>query len=124
MAYFNKYVLLFLIKIVHKKLFEIFQDEKELFLNYKKFDLFTSEKCIFPKGLTHNFGQKVKFFFNPYFSAKLFNKKLFENFRDKKKLFLTYKKFDLFSTKKSIFPKRSTHDFRKKFKIFSALIFH
>ena len=60
--YFNKYVLLFLIKIVHKKLFENFQDEKELFLNYRKFDLFTSEKCIFPKGLTHNFGQKVKFF--------------------------------------------------------------
>ena len=74
MAYFDKYVLLFLIKIVHKKLFENFQDKKELFLNYKKFDLFTSEKCIFPKGLTHNFGQKLNFFFNPYFSAKLFVK--------------------------------------------------
>ena len=27
MAYFDKYVLLFLIKIVHKKLFENFQDK-------------------------------------------------------------------------------------------------
>ena len=124
MAYFDKYVLLFLIKIVHKKLLQNFQDKKELFLNYKKFDLFTSEKCIFPKGLTHNFAKKLNFFSNLYFSAKLFIKKLFENFLDKKELFLTYKKFDLFSTKKSIFPKRLTHDFRKKFKIFSTLIFH
>ena len=52
----------FLIKSVHNKLFENFLDKKELFLNYKNFDLFTSEKCIFPKGLTHNFGQKLKFF--------------------------------------------------------------
>lgn len=29
MAYFDKYVLLFLIKIVHKKLFENFQDKKK-----------------------------------------------------------------------------------------------
>ena len=93
MAYFDKYVLLFLIKIVHKKLFQNFQDKKELFLNCKKFDLFTSEKCIFPKGLTHNFAKTLKFFSNLYFSAKLFIKKLFENFLDKKELFLTYKKF-------------------------------
>ena len=31
MAYFDKYVLLFLIKIVHKKLFEIFKIKKNYY---------------------------------------------------------------------------------------------
>ena len=78
--------------------------------NLKEFDLFRTQKCIFPKGLTHDFGQKFKFF-QPLFFIKIFHKILFAYFLDRKEPFINYKKFNLFKSKKCTFPKGLTHDF-------------
>ena len=123
MAYFNKYVLLFLIKIVHKKLFKNFQDEKELFLNYKKFDLFTSEKCIFPKGLTHNFGQKVKFFLTLIFQQNCLIKNCLKIFEIKKNYFLPIKNLIFLAPKRAFFQRGQPTIFAKNSKFFQPLFF-
>ena len=38
-------------------------DRKETFLSHKKLNISKSQNRIFPKGLTHAFGQKMPFFY-------------------------------------------------------------
>ena len=52
---------LFLVKIRLEKLFENFWDRKDTFFSLKKFNIWISKNRIFPKGLTHAFGQKKEF---------------------------------------------------------------
>ena len=50
---------LFLVKIRPEILLNSVRDRKETFFGHKKCNLSKSKKSIFPKGLTHAFGQKI-----------------------------------------------------------------
>ena len=77
---------------------------------------FWTKKCIFPMGLTYDFGQKLEIFSTLIFHQSC-SEKTFWLFSWKKRTFFDYKKFDLFGTKKCIFPKGLIHDFGQKFQI-------
>ena len=67
-------------------------DRKETFFDYKK-NFQSLKNCIFPKWLTHAFGQKCKFF-HFLFSLKIRLEISFKNVPDIKETFFEYiKKF-------------------------------
>ena len=79
----NFFLYLFSAKIRLQIRFNNVLDRKETFFDCKK-NIFQSLKnCIFPKGLTHAFGQKCQFF-HCLFSLKIRLEIRFKNVPDRK----------------------------------------
>ena len=103
MQFFSLFV--FAAKIRLQIRFNNVLDRKETFFDCKK-DIFQNLKnCIFPKGLTHAFGQKCQFFYF-LFSLKIRLEIRFKNVPDRKETFFEYKNKTLQSPKKLHFSKR------------------
>ena len=80
--------------------------------------IFLDQKMHFSKGVNLWFWRKIRNFFNPYFSSKLFGKNVLTIFLKEKNICLTTRNsIDLFRTKKCILPKGLIHDFGQKFQI-------
>ena len=78
-------------------------DRKETFCSHEKNSIFQSPKNrIFPKGLTHAFGQKMHFLIN-LFSVKIRLEIMFNNVLDRKETFFGHKKFNFLKPQKSYF---------------------
>ena len=65
-------------------------NRKETFSNYKNKIFQRLKNGIFPKGLTHAFGQKLQFFYS-LFSLKMRVEVRVNNVPERKKLFWTIK---------------------------------
>ena len=77
------FVNLFLVEIRLEIMFNNVLDRKQTFFGHKKFIFFKVLKNrIFPKWLTHTFGQKMHFFIN-LFSVKIRVEIMFNNVLDK-----------------------------------------
>ena len=76
---------------------------------------------IFPKGLTHAFGQKMQFFYS-LFSLKIRVEVRLNNVPERKKNFLDYKNKIFHSLKNHIFPKGLTHAFGQKMEFFPLFV--
>ena len=79
---------------------------------------------IFPKGIVHDFGQKVEVFLMFCVYQKQIEKKCLLTFQIKKKPLKTIKTSDYKKRKIRIFPKGLVHRFGQKFEISSTLIFY
>ena len=86
----------------------------------KKFQ--SLKNCIFPKGLTHAFGQKCQFF-HFLFSLKIRLEIRFKIVPDRKETFFEYLKKIYKAPKNCIFPKGLTHAFGQKIPNFSLFRF-
>ena len=73
----------------------MFEEEKKPFLVLKNSIFQSPKNRIFPKGLTHAFGQKMYFFFLELFSVKIRLEMLFNNALDTKETCFIHKKFSL-----------------------------
>ena len=73
----------------------MFEEEKKPFLTLKNSIFQSPKNRIFPKGLTHAFGQKMYFFFLELFSVKIRLEMLFNNALDRKETCFSHKKFSL-----------------------------
>ena len=56
------YIFIFLVNLRLEIMFNGALNEKEAFLDYENVSFFKSPKLHFPKGLTHDFGQKTRIF--------------------------------------------------------------
>ena len=89
-------------------------ERKETFLALKNVIFQSPKNGIFPKGLTHAFGQKM-YFFLELFSVKIRLEIVFNYVIDGKKPFFGHKKCNLSKSQKNrIFPKGLTHAFGQK----------
>ena len=79
----NFFLYLFSAKIRLQIRFNNVLDRKETFFDCKKNILQSLKNCIFPKGLTHAFGQKCQFF-HCLFSLKIRLEIRFKNVPDRK----------------------------------------
>ena len=106
-----------------KMCFTIFQNEKTPFQPIKT----TRSKCrkieIFPKGLTHGFGQKVAIFPCRFFQAIQARKMCFTIFLNEKTPVQATKTTSSKSRKIEMFPKGLTHGFGQKLAILPSLFF-
>ena len=68
---------------------------------------------MFPKGLTHAFGQKMQFLGKNLFSVKVRLKIMINNALDRKQTFFRHKNSIFQSPKNRLFPKGLTHAFGK-----------
>ena len=84
----------------------MFQKQKKPFLAIKNSIFFSSKNHIFPKGLTHAFGQKMYFFFLELFSVKIRLEILFNNALDTKETCFSRKKIQSFKVPKIAFSQR------------------
>ena len=100
-----------------KMSFTIFQNEKSPFLAIKTRSSKTRKIDIFPKGLTHGFGQKMAIF-RPFFLGSKAQENVFYDILDRKNAFLGYKNKNFKSRKTDIFSKGLTHGFGPKLPIF------
>ena len=83
------------------------RDRKKNLILALKNSIFQSPKnCIFPKGLTHTFGQRMSFFFLYLFFVKTRLEIMFNNVIDGKETFFGHKKFNIFKSKKIAFFQR------------------
>ena len=96
-------------------------DTKETIFGFKNKIFQPLKNGIFPKGLTHSFGQKMQSFFTNFFSLKIKLEVRVNNVLDSKKNFFVYKKEIFHSLKNGIFPKGLTHVFGPK--IFTFFFF-
>ena len=65
--------------------------KKQAFLDYENIGLRNCRICIFPKGLVHDFGQKVRYsFFNFGDLSKTDREKVFADVLDRKEAFQDY----------------------------------
>ena len=103
--------------------FVIFQNEKTLFQAIKTSSPRSPKIDIFPKGLTHGFGQKMASFPTFSFQAIQARKISFMILQNEKMLFQAIKTKRPKSKKIAIFPKGLTHGFRPKMAIFSTFSF-
>ena len=103
--------------------FTIFQDEKTFFQPIKKRSSKSRKIVIFPKGLTHGFGEKMAIFPCLFFFAIQARKMCFTIFQNKKTPFQPIKTTRSKSRKIQIFPKGLTHGFCQKMAIFPCLSF-
>ena len=108
----------FLLLFQGKKSIEImFQIKRKLFLTIKRIIFQKSKNRFFPKGLTHDFCQKI-----PNFLLLFQGKRSIEiMFQIKRKLFLTIKRIIFQKSKNRFFPKGLTHDFCQKIPNFLLL---
>ena len=94
-----------------------------LFTYLQEFSFFTlSKKCIFAKGLTYDFSQKLDFCQSMFFLSKRQNR-LFDYVLDRKNRFLDYKNVLFTRSKNCIFAKGLTHDFSQKLAFLSIYVF-
>ena len=106
-----------------KMCFRIFQNKKTPFQPIKITRSKSRKIQIFPKGLTHGFGQKMAIFSFSFFQAIQAKKMFFTIFQNVKTPFQPIQKKSLKSRKIEIFPKGLTHGFGQKMAIFSCLFF-
>ena len=106
-----------------KMCFTIFQNKKTPFQPIKKTRSKSRKIEIFPKGLTHGFGQKMGIFPCLFFFAIQAAEMCFTVFQKKKRLFQPIKTTRSKSRKIEIFPKGLTHGFGQKMAIFPCLLF-
>ena len=97
-------------------------DRKETFYDYKTTILQGLKNGIFPKGLTHAFGQKMQFFSWFVFRQKRLEIR-FNDVLDRKETFLDYKNNSFSTTQKWHFPKGLTTAFGQKMQFFSLFVF-
>ena len=81
---------LFLGNIGHENLFYNILERKNVFLAYKKRSSKGRKIEIFPKGLTHGFGQKMAIF-PCFFFSNIGQENVFYNILEQKNAFLAYK---------------------------------
>ena len=114
----NVYIFLyfFSVKIRLEIMFIKVPNKKETFFGHTKFNLSKSQNCIFLKGQTHAFGQKMSFF--SLFLVKIWLEIMFNNVLDRKKKHFCLKKFNLSMSQKLIFLKGLTHAFGQKCNFF------
>ena len=93
-------------------------DIKEPFLAIKTKIFEIPKSCIFPKGLTHAFGQKCQFFLYLVL-VKTRLQISFNNVLDRKETFSEYKNKIFQSPQNHIFPKGVSHAFGQKMPNFS-----
>ena len=73
---FNCLIYLFSVKIILEKRFNNVVDRKGTFFGHKKVNIQSPKNRIFPKGLTHAFGQKIQFFYSFLFGQNKTGKKV------------------------------------------------
>ena len=103
--------------------FMIFQHEKTPFQGIKTRSLKSRKIDIFPKGLTHGFGQKMTIFTTFFFLVIETRKMSFTILQNKKTPFQAIKTRSSKSRKIDIFPKGLTHGFGPKMAIFPTFFF-
>ena len=106
-----------------KMCFTIFQNKETPFQPIKTTRSKSGKIEIFPKWLTHGFGQKKAIFPCLLFRHYRPRKFLFTIFQNEKTFFQPIKKRTSKSPKIEIFPKRLTHGFGQKMPIFPCLLF-
>ena len=106
-----------------KKFLTIFLNEKTPFQAIKTRSLKNRKIDIFPKGLTHGFGQKLAIFPTFFFEAIQARKMSFTIFQNKKTPFQVIKTRSSKSRKTGIFSKRLTHGLNPKLDIFPTFFF-
>ena len=106
-----------------KMCFTIFQDKKNAFLGYKTTSSKSRKIEIFPKGLTHGFGQKMAIFPCFFLQEIQVKKMCFMIFQNEKTPLKPIKVRSLKSREIEIFPKGITHDFGQKMAIFPCFFY-
>ena len=106
-----------------KKCFTIFYNEKTPFYAIKTTSSKSRKFEIFPKGLTHGFGQKNGHFFQLLFLGNIGQENVFYDILQRKNAFLAIKTTSSKSRKIKIFPKGLTHAFGPKKAIFPTFFF-
>ena len=101
----------------------IFQNEKTPFQVIKKRSPKSQKIDIFPKGLTHGFGQKMAIFPIFFLQAIQARKMSFMIFQNEKTPFQAIKTRSPKSRKIDIYPKGLTHGFGLKMAIFPTFFF-
>ena len=115
---------LFFLEIYARKMFfTIFQNEKTPLQAIKTRSSKSRKINIFPKGLTHGFGQKMAIFPTFFFQAIQARKMSFTIFQNEKTPFQAIKTRSSKSRKIDIFPKGLTHGFGPKMAIFPTFFF-
>ena len=77
-------------------------ERKETFFGHKNVIFQSPKNRIFPKGLTHAFGQKM-YFFLELFSVKITLEIMFNNVLERKETFFGHKKMSSFKVPKITF---------------------
>ena len=106
----------FLGNIGQENVFYNILERKNAFVAYKKRSLNSRKIEIFPKGLTHGFGQKMAIF-PSLFLGNIGQENVFYNILERKNAFLAHKKRSSKSRKIEIFPKGLAHGFGQKMAI-------
>ena len=97
-------------------------DRKETCFDYKNRIFKRLKNRIFPKGLTHAFGQKMDFFLDLFLVKKGLEIR-FKDVLDRTESFYDYKNNIFQGLKNGIFPKGLTHAFGQKNAIFFLISF-
>ena len=100
----------------------MFWKEKKPSYKIKKYVLYSQKIRYFPKGLTHNFGQKFELSLLFVFIENRTSNDVWDVL-DKKEALLDYKKCISYSRKTGYFAKGLTHDFDQKFDLSSLFVF-
>ena len=109
----------FLGNIGQENVFYNILERKNAFLAYKKRSLNSREIEIFPKGLTHGFGQKMAIF-PSLFVGNIGQENVFYNILERKNAFVAHKKRSSKSRKIEISPKGLAYGFGQKMAIFRS----
>ena len=96
-------------------------ERKEAVLHDKKICFIQSKNQNFPKGLTHDFGQKFELSLLFVFIKNRTSNDVWDVL-DKKEALLDYKKCISYSRKTGYFEKGLTHDFDQKCKLSSVIV--
>ena len=111
---------------VMKMTFSIFQIDKKAFLGNKVINTRSSKSRkidIYPRWLTHGFGQNMAIFPILFFLAILVRKMIFTIFQNEKTLFLAIKTKCSKGRKIKVVPKGLTHGFGPNMAIFPIFFF-
>ena len=117
------FLYLFPVKIRLEKRFNNVLDKKTPLFDHESKIFQRLKNRIFPKGLTHTFGQKMHFFFLDSFSVKKGLEIRSNDVLDRKETFLDYRNKIFQRLKNRIFPKGLTHVFSQKMPNFSLIRF-
>ena len=103
--------------------FTIFYIEKTPLQPMKTKSSKSRKTDVFPKGLTHSFGQKIRHFSNFFFQARQARKMSFTRLQNEKTPFQAIKTRGLKSRKVDICLKGLTHGFGLQMAVFQLLFF-
>ena len=113
---------LFFCNIGQENVFYNLLEQKNSFLAYKNNTFKKSKNWIFPKGLTHSFGQNMAIF-PCLFLGNIGQENVFYNILEQKNACLALKTTRSKSRKIEIFPMGLTHSFGQQMAIFPCLFF-